>query len=120
MLSVLNRLPLSLQVEAGVIGSAISKPDFLLQIEWLKPQYFQDELNAAVFWAINQLVQEGIENIDDFNVGKIINDQYNLQYVINSSATCNSLSINSLKEYFKTCIKVARPTIEEYRMLLQI
>jgi len=116
-MSGLNTLPMSLQIEAGIIGSATTHPDFLLQIEWLKPKFFQDSLNSAVFWAMNQLIYNGIENIDDLNIGKIINEQYNLQYVIDNSNVCQKLSIRSLQEYLQLCSKVARNTIEEYKFL---
>lgn len=114
---MLNTLSLPLQVELEIIGSAMSNPDFLLQIEWLKPQYFQDSLNSAVFWAMNQLVYEGIESLNDLTVGRLINKHHSLRYMINNSITCQQLGINSLQEYSKECLAVARPTIEEYKLL---
>lgn len=98
-----------IQAESGVIGTLIYHPEYILNSNtFLKPNHFFNVENGCIYWAINELLNDGIENIDAFNLsnklrsnGKIMNamEKYNLP---------------SVQEYIELYKQLARHSIEEY------
>lgn len=63
------------QAEAGVISTLFIHPEFILQTDYLKPEYFYHKDNACIYWAIQQLYQHGVDKIDAVNLTNMINSR---------------------------------------------
>ena len=60
--------------EAAIIGTLINKPEFITHFDWFKPNYFKLKENMCIFSAINDLIKQGVTNINEFNIHKAIID----------------------------------------------
>jgi hypothetical protein len=67
-------LPNDVQAEVGLIGSIILHPVFAAQISWFKADYLYHNENKCLYWAINELLKDNVEHVDDFNIIKKINE----------------------------------------------
>ena len=54
--------------EGGVIATLIYHPEFLLSDNNLQPRFFYNQENQVLYWAINQLVSNGVTTIDALNL----------------------------------------------------
>ena len=98
--------------EAGVIASIIYHPEYLLSDNNLQPRFFYGEENQILYWAVNELVQSGVTNIDILN----------LQNILNSNAAVQSklkkYNLSNLTQFIELARAAARGTYEEYKLLV--
>lgn len=104
-------LPHDTQAEVGIIGTLINTPIYCVQLSWFKPDYFYHTENKCLYWAIAELAKQDINNIDDFNIIKKINENKGVKGVF------EELKIPSIQELLDNYKIVARQSFEEYRML---
>lgn len=97
--------------EAGVIATLIYNPTYILHSEQLKHSHFYTKESACLYWAIHNLVKQGVENIDTFNLLTAINSNEGIKN------TFDNYNIN-LDEYISLSMDVKRDTIEEYKILV--
>ena len=100
-----------IQSESGVIGTLLYHPDYIAHTDYLKPNYFYNTDNACIYWAIQELFQSGISNIDAYNLSSKLQSH---QGVRNKLEKYNLPAIQELIELFK---ETARHSTEEYKML---
>jgi len=67
-------MPNDIQAEVGLIGSIILHPEFAAQISWFKADYLYHNENKCLYWAVTELLKDNVENVDDFNIIKKINE----------------------------------------------
>ena len=100
------------QAESGIIATLVSHPEFIMQSESLKPGYFYNHDNACIYWAIDELYKQGIDNIDAFNITNMINSNEGVKKLF------EKYNLPSMQEYIDLSKNVARNTIEEYKILV--
>jgi len=103
-----------IQSEAGVIASIIQKPDFLLFSENLKPIHFSDTANGALFDAISQLYNSGVERIDSFNLIGAINRSAKIKKIIEREFTDDTIT-----ELINTSPIISRTETADYELLVK-
>lgn len=80
--------------------------------ENLLPNHFTNKDNRCVYTAICELVRKGITNIDPYNIIEVLNA---------SEATrkyADELTVDKLQELVDMSPVLARPSVEEYKMLV--
>lgn len=100
-----------MQAEAGVIGTLLYHPEFIVHTDYLKPGHFYHTENSCLYWAIQELCAEGIANIDAYNISS------KLQSNSAVSRTIEKYNLPTIQESCELLKEVARHTIEEYKML---
>lgn len=100
-----------IQSESGVIGSLIYHPEFISHTDYLKPNYFFGVENGCVFWAIKELFDSGITNIDAYNLSSKL--QSNAAII----RTVEKYNLPSVQDFVELYKETARHTLEEYKML---
>lgn len=100
-----------IQSESGVIGTLIYHPEFILSTEYLQPNHFFGTENGCIYWAIRELYNEGVTNIDAFNLSN------KLQSNAAVHRTIEKYNLPSVQEFVELYKETARSTIEEYKML---
>ncbi len=100
-----------IQSESGIIGTLIYHPEFILHTEYLKPGYFYGVENGCIYWAIQALYNEGITNIDAYNISNKLQSHNAVQ------RTIEKYNLPSVQEFITLYKETARHTIEEYKML---
>jgi len=101
-----------ISAEAGTIATIIQKPEMILHSETLSPSYFYKKENGAIYWAIQQLYQKGIDKIDEFNITTQINSNKGVKNTIESYRK------DFIKELFENSQYIARNTKEEYQEIV--
>jgi replicative DNA helicase len=101
-----------IQAEAGIIATLIYHSDFILHSDYLKPKYFYSVDNASFYWAIKELYNNKIINIDAFNISNMLNSNKAVKNAI------EKYNLPSIQEYIDLCINVKRDTLEEYIFLV--
>ena len=101
-----------IQSEAGVIGTLIYHPEFIAYSDYLKPNYFYNVENSCIYWAIKELFNEGVTNIDAFNISNKLQSHPGVQKTI---AKYNMPSVQEFIDLYKETV---RNTLEEYKMLV--
>lgn len=105
-------LPYDINAESGVVGTLIYHPEFIFHSEYLKPSYFYRKENACIYWAIQELYKEGIDNIDTFNIiTKIESNKKTKQMFA-------GMNITSLQDLLNMYQYVVRNTLEEYKLVV--
>lgn len=102
-----------IQSESGVIGTLIYHPEYILHTDYLKPGYFYGVENGCIYWAIQELYKDGIENIDAYNISNKLQSHQGVQ------RTIEKYNLPAVQEFMELYKETARHTIEEYRMLAQ-
>lgn len=98
-----------IQAESSVIGSLIFHPEYILNSEtFLKPRHFYNEENGCIYWAINSLVNEGIENIDALNLSSKLKSNPKVSHTI------DKYNIPSVQEFVDLYKGMARHSLKEY------
>ena len=100
-----------IQSESGIIGTLIYHPDFILHTEYLQPGYFYSVENGCIYWAIQALYNDGITNIDAYNISNKLQSHSGVQ------KTIDKYNLPSVQEFVDLYKETARHTIEEYKML---
>ena len=98
--------------EGGVIATLISHPEFQHNISYLRDTNFYDPINQCFHWAIRNLIESGVDNIDAVNLSNQINSNAGIQRIM------NGYTINSLNEFIEASKVAARDTLEEYKLLV--
>lgn len=100
-----------IQSESGIIGTLIYHPEFILHTDYLKPNHFFGTENGCLYWAILELYQAGITNIDAYNLTNKLQSNPAIQRTIDKY---NLPSVHDFVELYK---ETARHTVEEFKML---
>lgn len=101
-----------IQAEGGVIGTLIFHPEYILNSNtFLKAGHFYNVENGCVYWAIQELVNDGIANIDALNLSNKLNSHRGVK---NTIEKYNLPAVQDLIDLYK---EAARTTVEEYLML---
>ena len=99
-----------MESEAAVIASLLSNPEFIYYSEDLLPGHFYDTQNRAIYIAIQLLVEQGVKNIDPFNIITALESNDATRRLV------DELPLESLEEWFDVQDVVARNTVEEYML----
>ena len=99
------------QAESSLISTLFFHPDFALHSGYLKASYFYNKENGCLYWAVNELLNKGIENIDTINISNILASNPAVAQLMRSK------NIESLEEYFQLSQVMSRDTLEEYKAL---
>lgn len=102
-----------IQSESGVIGTLIYHPEFILHTDWLKPNHFYETENGCVYWAIQELYNEGITNIDAYNISNKLQSNKSVKQ------TLDKYNLPAVSEFIDLYKQVARNSVEEYRVLAE-
>lgn len=108
-----NKQLVDIAAEAGTIATLIYHPEFLLVDNILKPTFFYETSNQCFFWAIENLVASGVENIDALNLGNILNSDKAVKNVM------KKYNITNIQNYITMAQHAARSTYEEYKLLAE-
>lgn len=98
--------------EAGIIATLIHHPEYILHSEYLKPKHFYNKENACIYWAVEELYKNGIDNIDTFNLTTQLNSNSGVK------KTVEKFNIESIKDFVEMSQYVARNTLSEYKILV--
>lgn len=111
-------MPHDISAETGIICTLIHRPDFILHSEHLKPAYFYKRENktenGAIYWAIQELYNQGVTKIDEFNLTTQINSEKGVRNMV------ESVGKDFVKEVIDKSDVLARDTLEEYKLLVDI
>ena len=102
-----------IQSEAGVIGTLIYHPEFITHTDYLKPNNFYGTENSCIYWAIQELFNDGITNIDAYNISNKLQSHPAVQ------RTIDKYNLPSVQEFVELYKEAARNTLEEYKMLAE-
>lgn len=100
------------QAEATVLATVFKHPEFMNNITYLEPGYFFDVGNGCLYWAVQQLVNEGVTNIDALNLSNVINSNQAVKRKI------EQYNIGNIQEFLELSRYSARDTLDEYRLLV--
>src|ERR1035437_447483 len=98
--------------EAGIIATLIYNPSFITHSENLKHIHFYNKDTQCLYWAINELIRQGIENIDSFNIETTINGNEGIKNTYSKYGT-------KIEDYVNLSRSVVRNSIEEYQILVE-
>ena len=98
------------QSESAVIGTLLNHPDYIEHTEFLQPNHFCDFNNSCLFWAIKELHNEGVENIDDYNLSTKLQSRNDLQRDL------EKYNLPAMSKQIQLYNIVARESVEEYKM----
>ena len=101
-----------IQSESGVIGTLIYHPDFISHSEYLQPGYFYNVENGCMYWAIMELYNDGVTNIDAFNISNKLQSHPGVQKTIEKY---NLPNVQEMVDLYKEAV---RNSVEEYLMLV--
>lgn len=99
--------------ESGVISSLIYHPEYYTVDNILTPRFFFDPSNQCLFWAIEKLIQSGVDNIDNINLNNIINSNKKVQQIMKRN------NLNDVTKYVEMSKFATRNTYEEYKLLVE-
>lgn len=97
--------------EAGVVATLIYHPDFLLINNILRDSFFYNRENQAIFWAIRNLVSQGVVNIDALNLENMLASNKSVYKIIEQH------NLTNLQNYITIAFNAARDTYDEFRLL---
>lgn len=100
------------QAESGVIATLVCHPEFILHSDFLKAGYFFNQDNGCIYWAIQELYKQGIDNIDAYNISNMIASNAAVK------KTTERYNLPSMQEYIELCSVAARNTLSEYLLLV--
>lgn len=104
-----------IQAESCVIGSLIFHPEYVLNSEgFLKPKHFFNVENGCIYWAINSLVNDGIDNIDALNLSNKLKSNQKINDAI------ERYNIPSVQEFVDLYKGMARHSQKEYLAMAKI
>lgn len=107
------------QSEAGIIATLIDKPSYLLYSETLKPNDFFDTTNACIYWAVTELYSANIENIDAYNLIRIINYNKAVSNQIWGNLSSEKDRTKFINDFIRLSKAICRPSQVEYVELVK-
>ena len=99
--------------ESGVISSLIYHPEYYVTDNILTPKFFYDPSNQCLFWAIEKLIESGVDNIDNVNLNNVINSNKSVK------KTLERYNLGDVTNYVEFAKFAARETYEEYKLLVE-
>ena len=99
-----------IQSESTVIGTLLCHPEFILHSDYLLPRYFYGEENGCLYWAIQELVKQGIDNIDAHNLSNMIQNNNGVRKAL------ERMNLPSVIEFIELYKDMARDTLDEYKI----
>ena len=104
----------NIKSESGIIATLIHNPSFVFHSEELLPNHFTNRQNACLYLAISNLVQQNIETIDAYN---IINS---LEAAEATRRYADELKVDEIQEFIEMSDSIARRTLAEYKLDVEI
>ncbi len=101
----------NIRAEAGVIGTLMYHPDFILYSDYLTAQHFFKEENAVLYRTIAGLYEKGISNMDAYNIVSYLDNEPPVRRLR------EKFNLPSMQEFVLLSKNVARNTREEYEAL---
>ena len=101
-----------IQSESGIIGTLIYHPEFISYTDYLLPGYFYGVENGCIYWAIQELFNDGITNIDAYNISNKLQSNNSVQ------RTIEKYNLPSVQEFVELYKETARHTVKEHRRKL--
>ena len=98
--------------EAGVIASAILRPDYVFYSEQLTPHHFTNEQNGYMYYAICELAKRNINKIDAYNITNILS-----MNVATRDKAATLLTIPAINDFIEHAPSIARNSVEEYKLV---
>jgi len=92
--------------ESGVVGSILKKPDLVTHVEFMHPSMFADNSLSSLYWCVNELVESGIDEIDDLTIIQKISS--------NDLLTLFGGDVNQLREYINKLKMLGTENIGEF------
>ena len=106
----------NVEAESGVVASVLLNPELTFHSEQLKPNYFANEANAYIYWAVGVLARKGVDKVDAYNIINILNARKGTEHVLED---VNSVvTVQSLQELFNNAGLIARTTPEDYKVVV--
>ena len=84
-----------------------------MHTDYLKPNNFFGIENSCIYWAISELINDGITNIDAYNISN------KLQSHPAVKKTIDKFNLPSVQEFLGLYKEAARNSLEEYKMLAE-
>lgn len=103
----------NLNAESMVISTLIHNPKFIFYSEQLEPRDFFDETNMCIYWAIRQIVNSGVYEIDDFNLTNAFASNNGVK------AKMDKIDLNSIRDILEYSKVASRQNVEEYKDLVK-
>lgn len=99
--------------EAGVVASAVLKPELVFYSEQLNPHHFTNEANGYMYYAVSELAKKDITKIDAYNITNILNARENTK-----AKADTILSVPTINDFILNAPNIARTTVEEYKLVV--
>lgn len=55
-------------IESGIVGTILKKPEMYYYSDMVTPNMFLEEEYSGLFWALSNLIKDGVELLDDFTI----------------------------------------------------
>lgn len=101
-----------LESEAGVIATIINYPEYTFYSEQLKPNYFSDNQNGYIYYAVSELAKKGITKIDSYNITNILNMREA------TKKQTETLTVAVLDELIELSKLISRDSVNGYKLLV--
>lgn len=98
--------------ESAILSTLIYHPEFYLVDNTLNPRYFTDAFNQCMFWAIEQLINSGIDSIDVVNIENILNGN------VTTKEAMKQYNTQSIGQFIDMAQYAARSSYQEYKLLV--
>lgn len=99
------------RVEGRVISTLIYNPTFIFNSPFLKERHFYNTDNSCIYWAIGQLVQQGITTITALNLEQAISSNAAVRRKI------DEFNLPKMQEYIDLCQESKTDSVNEYILL---
>lgn len=101
-----------LESEAGVIATILNYPEYTFYSEQLKPNYFSDNQNGYIYYAVSELAKKGITKIDSYNITNILNMREA------TKKQTETLTVAVLDELIELSKLISRDSVNGYKLLV--
>lgn len=101
------------QSESGVIATLIHNPNFLYSTEQLDPTDFADTTNQCIYWALREIINSGINSIDDFTLTTKLSSNKAIENRMNNT------NLNCIKDILELSEFACRNSVESYKDLVK-
>lgn len=102
-----------IQAEAGIVATAILKPDFTYYSEQLTPHMFTNEQNAYLYYAVSELARQGVSKADAYNITNILNAKSSTREKADTL-----LPVHAIQTFIDTAPLIARTDVADYMLLV--
>lgn len=102
----------SIESEAGVVSTLLFHPEYIFHSEQLEASHFYDKTNASIYWAVRQLVDAGVTQIDTFNLTNALSSNKGVKNIVESK-------VDNINEFFELGKYACRNDLDEYKALVK-